>query len=119
MRRAFVLLLTASLCSDLLPAAGAETVEPSLERGRRLYMTVGCVHCHGSEGQGSNAGPRLVSRSLTSESVAAFIRTRGTQMPAYSATVLDDSAVAAITAFLQSVPPARAADEIPELRSLK
>ena len=38
---------------------GTATRAPSAARGRQLFMTVGCVHCHGSAGQGSNSGTRL------------------------------------------------------------
>jgi mono/diheme cytochrome c family protein len=82
-------------------------------------MTVGCVHCHGSAGQGSNSGTRLAPEPLPAEAIAAFIRATNTQMPAYSAQVLGDADVADIAAFLRTVPAAKPADAIPALRALK
>ncbi|MCU0759245.1 MAG: cytochrome c [Steroidobacteraceae bacterium] len=105
--------------ADPVPAASAAARPPSAARGRKLYMTVGCVHCHGSEGQGSTAGAKLAPDPLSAEAIAAFIRTPNTQMPAYSAAVLGDADVADIAAFLRSLRPPKAADDIPALRALK
>lgn len=91
---------------------------PSATRGRQLYMTVGCVHCHGSMGQGSTAGTRLAPQSLPAEVIAQFIRNTGTTMPAYSARVLSDADVADIAAFLATIPPARPVERLPALRDL-
>ena len=98
---------------------GTATRAPSAARGRQLFMTVGCVHCHGSAGQGSNSGTRLAPDPLPAEAIATFIRAPNTQMPAYSAAVLSDADVADIAAFLRTVPAAKPADEIPALRALK
>jgi mono/diheme cytochrome c family protein len=81
-------------------------------------MTVGCVHCHGSMGQGSTAGTRLAPESLPAEAIAPFIRNTGTTMPAYSARVLSDADVADIAAFLATIPAARPVERIPALRDL-
>lgn len=116
-------LLAIGLCTYGL-ATAADAAEPaarapSAARGQQLYMTVGCVHCHGSAGQGSNSGARLAPDPLPAEAIAAFIRTTTTQMPAYSAKVLSDADVADIAAFLRTIPAARPADAIPALRALK
>jgi mono/diheme cytochrome c family protein len=120
-------LLLASLCagaatlaSSVASAADADAARtPSVARGRQLFSTVGCVHCHGSEGQGSTAGLRLAPDPLPAEAIAAFIRATNTQMPAYSAVVLSDADVADIAAFLRSIKPAKPADAIPALKALK
>lgn len=39
------------------PAGNADT-------GKKLYVSVGCYQCHGYEGQGGAAGPRLAPRPL-------------------------------------------------------
>lgn len=91
---------------------------PSAARGRQLYLSVGCVHCHGSQGQGSNAGARLAPESLPAEAIAQFIRATNTTMPAYSARVLGDADVADIAAFLATIPPAKPVAGLPALRDL-
>lgn len=91
---------------------------PSAARGRQLFMSVGCVHCHGSQGQGSSAGTRLAPEPLPAPAIAQFIRTTSTTMPAYSEKVLGDADVADIAAFLATVPPVKPIDRIPALRAL-
>jgi mono/diheme cytochrome c family protein len=120
-------ILSACIAAVVLAAAGGAVAvaaepaarQPSAVRGRQLYVTVGCVHCHGTEGQGSTAGAKLAPDPLPAEAIAAFIRTPNTQMPAYSAQVLGDAEVADIAAFLRSLAPPKPADAIPALRALK
>jgi len=115
-----VLLVAAPFAAtDAIAADAAATRAPSATRGRQLFTTVGCVHCHGSEGQGSNAGLRLAPDPLPAEAIATFIRATNTQMPAYSAAVLSDADVADIAAYLRSIKPAKSADQIPALKALK
>jgi mono/diheme cytochrome c family protein len=102
----------------LTTQSSASAAEPSVERGRTLYMSVGCVHCHGTMGQGSNAGLKLAPDPLPAEAIAQFIRATNTQMPAYSADVLSDDAVADIAAFLATIPVSKSADQIPALKAL-
>ena len=122
---ACVVLLSAALLAvepatgaDPGPAAGPVRA-PSVARGRELYMTVGCRHCHGTEGQGSNSGTRIAPDPLPAEAMATFIRATHTAMPAYDARVLGDADVADIAAYLRTIKPAKPADEIPALRLLK
>lgn len=112
--RILAVLLLAGACA----AGAAADRKSSATRGKQLYTTVGCVHCHGSAGQGSAAGSRLAPDPMPAEAIAQFIRATNTTMPAYSAKVLSDADVADIAAFLATIPPARPADEIPALRSL-
>ncbi len=96
----------------------ASQAAPSAVRGRQLFLNVGCVHCHGTQGQGTTAGTRLAPDPLPAEGIAAFIRSTNTQMPAYSAKLLSDGDVADIAAFLRTIPPAKSPDQIPALRGL-
>lgn len=99
--------------------AADRSVAPSAARGRQIFMSVGCVHCHGTQGQGSNAGVRLAPGPLPAAAIAQFIRATNTTMPAYSEKVLGDADVADIAAFLASIPPATPAARIPALRDLQ
>jgi mono/diheme cytochrome c family protein len=119
MRHFSSMIAIAALCSGTLQAAEPAARAPSAERGRQLFMSVGCRHCHGTDGQGSGAGAKLAPDPLPAEALAAFIRATNTQMPAYSAQVLGDADVADIAAYLRTVKPAKAADSIPALRALK
>ena len=101
------------------PLMAAERAAPSAVRGWQLYTSVGCVHCHGSQGQGSTAGARLAPEPLPAAAIAQFIRATNTTMPAYSAQVLSDADVADIAAFLATVPAAKPVARIPALRDLQ
>ncbi len=102
------------------PARSADrAAAPSAARGRQLYLSIGCVHCHGTQGQGSTAGTRFAPEPLPAAAIAQFIRATNTTMPAYSAKVLGDADVADIAAFLATIPPARPVTGIPALRDLR
>ena len=101
------------------PLLAAERAAPSAVRGWQLYTSVGCVHCHGSQGQGSTAGARLAPEPLPAAAIAQFIRATNTTMPTYSAQVLSDADVADIAAFLATVPAAKPVARIPALRDLQ
>ena len=111
---AHLLLLAATSTASAIAAEPA----PSAERGKTLYLTAGCKHCHGTVGQGSAAGRRLAPRPLPAAAITQFIRANGTNMPAYSETLLNDAAVADIAAYLSSIPASAPADSIPALRNL-
>jgi len=89
------------------------------ERGQQTYMRVGCYQCHGSDGQGNDAGPALTPDTLPAVAIASFIRFSAGRMPVYPEEVLSDQEIADIVGFLQSVPPPPSADSIELLRDLK
>lgn len=95
--------------------AAAQEVTPSSERGRQIFMRVGCYQCHGTDAQGIHAG-----RAWATEAMTRFIRiVPGGRMPAYPREVLSDNEIADIVAFLKTVPPPQSADSIDVLRNLK
>ncbi len=96
--------------------ANAADQKPSAARGKETYMKVGCHLCHGTVGQGSNAGLKLAPDPLPAEAIAQFIRGTKGPMPAYSERILPDQDVADIAAYLRSIPAARSADSIPALK---
>src|ERR1700746_3059254 len=105
MRRAFVPAFAFALLFGN-PAAA----EPSAANGRVLFVKVGCYQCHGYQGQGGAAGPRIAPDPLPLDGLAAFVRTTSGEMPPYTTTLLSDSDLADIYAYLQSIqrPPALA-----------
>lgn len=109
------------LISSLFGAAAvtAQEAAPSVERGQRTFMRVGCHLCHGTHGQGSGAGGALTPNTLPTEAIVRFIRATPGRMPAYPQEVLSDSEVADIVAFLKSIPPPPSAESIGILKYLK
>jgi mono/diheme cytochrome c family protein len=89
-----------------LPAAGA-----SADRGKQIYLRVGCYQCHGRAGQGAPAsGPRLGPQGLALDPFVHYVRQPRGEMPPYTARILTDAELADIHAFLRSLPrPAPAA----------
>lgn len=91
------------------PAGNAET-------GRKLWVSVGCWQCHGYEGQGGAAGPRLAARNLPFAGFSAYVRRPTNQMPPYTEKVLPTADLAHIHAFLQSRPAPPPVASIPLLQ---
>jgi mono/diheme cytochrome c family protein len=88
----------------------------SAEKGKSLFLTYGCFQCHGTVGQGGNAGPKLAPDPMPYEALANFVRTTNRQMPPYREAVLPNEDLADIYAYLQSVPPGPDYKSIPLLK---
>ncbi len=90
--------------SALLLSVVCAWAEPSAAKGQALFAKIGCYSCHGYQGQGGAAGPRIGLTQLPLEGVSAFIRNSAGEMPPYSTKVLSEADLADIYAYLQSVP---------------
>ena len=104
------------VCAMAMGAFAADKPD-DVARGKQLYTATGCDQCHGTHGQGG-AGPRLAPGPIPYEGVVMQLRKPRGRMPLYSAVVMPDSDVAAIFAYLQSVPKGKTASEIPMLKAL-
>jgi mono/diheme cytochrome c family protein len=86
--------------------------------GKRLYLADGCFTCHGRSGQGgafNSPAPSLAKIELPFDGFKAQLRDPANDMPAYSTAVLSDQDIADMYAFVQSMPGARSAKDIPIL----
>jgi ubiquinol-cytochrome c reductase cytochrome c subunit len=83
------------------------------EKGKAVFMRVGCYACHGTVGQGGT-GPRLAPNPMTTDRLTAYVR-KPAGMPAYSAKVLSDSDLADIRAYLATIPAPPPVNSIPLL----
>jgi mono/diheme cytochrome c family protein len=84
--------------------------------GKRLFMAYGCYECHGTTGAGGGiAGPKLAPNPLPLEGVRAKLRTASGRMPVYTPAIVTDAEIAAIVAYLQSIPSGKPAADIPAL----
>jgi mono/diheme cytochrome c family protein len=87
------------------------------EDGKVLFEQKVCYQCHGWQGQGGLAGPRLAQTKLTLAAFRAILREPPPgNMPPYRAALLSDAQIADIFAYIQSFPPPKAAADIPLLR---
>lgn len=107
-----VLLLLATLSPRHLPAQLNASAAAS-DEGRALLAASGCAGCHGDNGAGTDAGPRLAAERLTLSEFQAAVRRSVRTMPAFSEDVLPDRSLTRIFAFLESQqapagPPGRA-----------
>jgi cytochrome c553 len=75
--------------------------------GKRVYLNDNCFTCHGRAGQGgayNGPAPALAKTAMPFEGFLGQIRNPSNDMPAYSAQVMPDQAVADIYAYMQALP---------------
>ena len=89
----------------LLSLPGDAAASQDAERGRRLFVEMECVSCHGGYGEG-DFGPPLAATPLTIEQVTVQLRSpRSRRMPTFDADKLSEEQIADLYAFLQSLEP--------------
>jgi mono/diheme cytochrome c family protein len=103
MRIVGIRLVLATVAAGVLLGQGPVSAA-SAEKGKTLFITHGCFQCHGTVGQGGNAGPKLAPDPMPFEALANFVRTSNRQMPPYREAILANDDLADIYAYLQSVP---------------
>jgi mono/diheme cytochrome c family protein len=84
--------------------------------GKGLYDSHGCYACHGFEGQGGVAGPRIAPRTLPLEAFVRFVRRPSNQMPLYTDRIVSDEDLGHIHAYLESRPTPPPVESIPLLQ---
>jgi ubiquinol-cytochrome c reductase cytochrome c subunit len=100
------------------PAAPAAPAPAgNVDTGKKLYASYGCYQCHGYEGQGGAAGPRLASRPLPYAGFLRYVRQPTNQMPPYTERLVSDADLAHIYAYLQSRPAPPPVQSIPLLQN--
>jgi mono/diheme cytochrome c family protein len=109
-------LVTALLLGLLSVVALAGEQHGDPVEGKRLFLRDGCYQCHGTTGAGGGiAGPKLAPNPVPLEVIKAKLRTASGRMPVYTPAVLTDAEIAAIAAYLQSIPSGTPAQNIPLL----
>jgi mono/diheme cytochrome c family protein len=105
----------------LTGAAVAQTAAPKGEaaHGKAIFVSYGCYQCHGYQGQGSQAGPKLAPNPLPFDAVDRQLRKPRAVMPIYTRKTTSDQDVADIYAYLLSVPKAKTVADIPALAEVK
>jgi len=89
------------------PFAGIGLADPSLastgdpaQDGRVLFFGYGCASCHGLQGKGGAVGKNL--SSANSEEISDNVRQGPKTMPEFDPSVLPDSDLQKLIAFLKS-----------------
>lgn len=71
--------------------------------GKAAFIKHGCYECHGFAGQGG-VGKTLAPTALSYDGFAALVRNSTNAMPPYQKAILSDEDLAAIYAYLKSIP---------------
>ncbi len=89
------------------PYTGVGLVDPNLaatgdpvQDGRILFFAYGCASCHGLRGEGAAVGKELSGDSALK--ITTKVRDGPKTMPAFDTSVLSDSDLQELIAFLQS-----------------
>ena len=96
------LILAAAIVALHLGAGAAYA--GSADKGKQSFAQKGCWQCHGYEGQGGVAGPRLANTQLPEDGLITFVRSTSGAMPPYSKKLLSDEELSDIYAYLQTRP---------------
>lgn len=95
-----------------------QTGSTAEERGKQDFVTYFCFSCHGFTGQGgqTDIAPRIRVDVLSAEAVMAYVRNPAGDMPPFrTGKQIPDAALRDIYAYLKSLPPSPAAEDIPLL----
>ena len=85
-------------------AQSTGTASTDVGAGQAMYAKAGCETCHGANGQGTAAGPRIAGTTRQLPAFVSYVRKPTGTMPPQSAQVVSDQALADIFAFLRSAP---------------
>jgi mono/diheme cytochrome c family protein len=102
------------------PASAQDAPKGDADKGKRVYLDVGCYMCHGRAGQGgayNGPAPSLAKTAMPYEGFKFQLRSPQSDMPAYVEAVMPDQTVADIYAFLQSLPGRRDVKDLPILNN--
>ena len=100
----FRFVLTAGVL--LIAAASVSAQGNAATTGPAAYAKAGCETCHGPGGRGTAAGPGIAGTARALPAFVAYVRKPLGTMPAQSAQVVSDQALADIHAFLRAAPAA-------------
>ena len=98
----------------LLVVGVARSQQP--DAGATSYVANGCYQCHGYQGQGGSAGPRIAPTAYPYEAFARLVRRPPNEMPAYAADSLADETLREIYRYVRSLPEPPPAADIELLR---
>jgi ubiquinol-cytochrome c reductase cytochrome c subunit len=108
-------LVAAGVAGMMMLGAGAAFAGDA-QKGSATFREKGCWQCHGYEGQGGAAGPRLANTQLPEDGLIVFVHNTAAAMPPYSEKLISDEQLSDIYAYLQSRPKPADPKTIPLLQ---
>jgi mono/diheme cytochrome c family protein len=112
-------LLSASVSASSPLGAQASAPAGDAAKGKVTFERTGCYQCHGTEGQGGNAGARIAAPvPMQWPAFSNFVRATRRNMPPYTEKVLSNQDLADIYAYLRSIPAAPDFTTIPLLNGM-
>ena len=117
MHRTILLLLITAACGVAQQNGSAPT--GNVANCKKLFTKIGCFPCHGYAVQCGVAEARLVPVTSSVPSLIRYIRRPAGEMPAYTEKSASDQELTDILAYLKSLPPPKAAKDIPLLNDMK
>jgi mono/diheme cytochrome c family protein len=114
-----IVAITALFIPHLALAQSQSTSSGNADNGKHLFQSKGCWECHGFAGQGGRDGARIGATSLTLQGVIRYVRKPAGAMPAFTDKVITDQELTDIYAYLKSLPPVKAAKDVPLLNEIK
>jgi mono/diheme cytochrome c family protein len=117
MKRAIVLISILLFFGMLWAVSAQEATESPLdmtdpaliERGREVFVTLGCTACHGQNAEGTDLAPALAAHSEFA--VRRQVRAPIGIMPVYSPAMLPAEDLDAVVAYVLSLVPVEATDD--------
>jgi len=109
--------LSSAMAQQPAPPAAAAPAG-NTKNGQTLLLKIGCYQCHGNEGQGGAAGPRIGSAPMLAfRAFSTYVRAPRGEMPPYTEKVLSEQNLADIYAYLAALPRPPAVESIPLLKT--
>lgn len=108
--------LAAACAAGLAVVVQLPSAAQNSAAGRDRFVEYGCWQCHGYEGQGSVAGPRVAPTLLPYAAFERLVRHPANVMPAYAPNALPDEILREIYAYVSSVEEPPALEDIPALQ---
>jgi len=102
---AFALALPCPRVQAQTPAAKSADTSASIANGKSAFTSVGCVACHGAQGQGTAMGIQIAPPPLELPALISYVRQPTGKMPPFASGAVSDQQLADIYAFLTSVAP--------------
>jgi mono/diheme cytochrome c family protein len=109
---ACVLVVGLALCSGNAVAQSSNADAASIANGKSVFVAAGCVACHGAQAQGTSIAPAIAPPPLDLPATISYVRQPTGTMPPVPVATASDKQIADIYAYLQSIAPKTAAEEL-------